>query len=116
MKAQMQAQPRRSPTKTHWEVSQWVRFHTRQETVQLIYAHLPPAVILATGQHLLAQAQIEQRAHQIWLASNSRAEDTLNNWLRAEREVVDNLCAALSQKHIKEPESDANLSLISPQQ
>ena len=39
-----------------------------ENTVQLIYAHLPPAVVLAAEQHLRAQTNIEQRAHELWFS------------------------------------------------
>ena len=65
------------------------------KTMQLIYAHLPPATVLAMEQHLRAQTQIQQRAQHLWLSGNNRVENTLENWLRAEREVVQNLCTAL---------------------
>jgi hypothetical protein len=94
-----------SPRKKCREVSPWRRFHPGAKTIQLIYAHLPPASILATGQHLLAQTQIEQRAHQLWQAGNGHPEDSLNDWLRAERETVEKLCLALAQKGGKETES-----------
>jgi len=77
------------------------------DTIQLIYAHLPPAVILATEQHLRAQTQIEQRAQQLWFERGSRPGNALNDWLRAEREVVQNLCAALRHRRIPEPEAAA---------
>jgi hypothetical protein len=76
-----------------------------KQTIQFIYAHLPPAVILATGQHLRAQTQIERWAQQLWFAENGRSEDTLDNWLRAEREVVQNLSEALLHRNGQESES-----------
>lgn len=76
-----------------------------KKAIQFIYAHLPPAIILATAQHIRAQTQIEQRAQQIWFAGNDRPENTLDNWLRAEREVVQNLCEALLHRNVQEPES-----------
>ena len=79
----------------------------RPNTIQLVYAHLPPAVIMATGQHLRAQTQIEKQAHQLWFERGSRPGDALGNWLRAEREVVRELCAALLPRHPQEPEVTA---------
>ena len=39
--------------------------------------------------HLKVQTEIEQRAHELWLAGGSRSNTALNNWLRAEREVLE---------------------------
>jgi hypothetical protein len=71
------------------------RRNRHEDTVQLIYAHLPPAVVLATEQHLRAQTNIEQRAHQLWFAQGRRPGGALGDWIRAECEVVQNLCQAL---------------------
>ena len=74
-------------------------------TVQLIYAHLPPAVVLATEQHLRAQTRIEQRAQQLWFAGGCQPGQALQDWLQAEREVVHHLCAALRHGNAPEPET-----------
>ena len=78
-----------------------------EDTIQLIYAHLPPAVVLAAEQHLRAQTNIERRAHQLWLAQGCRAGVALNDWIRAECEVVQNLCQALLSRNSREPEPDS---------
>ncbi len=75
------------------------RKHRRETAVQLVYAHLPPATVLAVEQHLRAQTQIEQRAEQLWFAAIGRPVGALNDWLRAEREVVNKLCDALLQRN-----------------
>jgi len=75
-----------------------------EDTIQLIYAHLPPAVVLATGQHLRAQTNIEQRAHQLWFARGCPPGGALGDWIRAECEVVQALCQALPSRNPSEPE------------
>ena len=75
------------------------------ETVQLIYAHLPRAVVLATEQHLRAQTRIEQRAQQLWFAGGCQPGQALQDWLQAEREVVRHLCVALQRENAPEPET-----------
>ena len=69
--------------------------HPLKETIQLVYAHFPSARILALEQRLRAQTQIQQHAQQLWLAEKNSLEHTFENWLRTEREVVQELCAAL---------------------
>lgn len=76
----------------------------QEETVQLIYAHLPPAVVLAAGQHLQAQTNIERRAHQLWFDRGCRAGGALADWLQAECETVQKLCQALLNGNTREPE------------
>ena len=73
-------------------------------TIQLIYAHLPPAIVLAAEQHLRAQTNIEQRAYQIWFAQGCHLGGALGDWIRAECEVVQNLCQALLSRNAREPE------------
>lgn len=42
--------------------------------------------------HLFVQGQIERRAHTIWIERGCPEGDSLNDWLRAEREVIVNFC------------------------
>jgi hypothetical protein len=71
-------------------------------TIQLVYAHFPSARILAAEHGLRAQTQIQQHAQQLWLAHHHQPEHTFENWLRAEREVVQELCAALENSPLKQ--------------
>ena len=77
----------------------------KEATTQLIYAHFPPAAVLAAEQHLRAQTQIEQRAQQLWFARGRRPESALGDWLQAERELVQELCAALQHQNPRELEA-----------
>ncbi|MGB7747989.1 MAG: DUF2934 domain-containing protein [Verrucomicrobiia bacterium] len=77
-----------------------------EDTIQLIYAHIPPAVVMVVEHHLRAQTNIEQRAHQLWFAQGCRPGGGLGDWLRAEYEVVQNLCQALLSQNNREPEPD----------
>jgi Protein of unknown function (DUF2934) len=70
------------------------------EAVQVIYAHLPPAAILAAEQHLRVQTQIVQRAQELWSTSGARPGDALSDWVKAERQVVQKLCNALLYRKI----------------
>jgi len=44
--------------------------------------------------HLKVQMQIERRAHKLWLAGGSRQDTALDNWLNAEREVLEEFIQA----------------------
>ena len=75
-----------------------------EDSVQLIYAHFPPAAVLAAEQHLRAQTNIERRAHQLWFARGCPPGGALGDWIRAECEVVRDLCQALLSRNPSEPE------------
>ena len=70
-----------------------------EKTTQLIYAHLPPAIVLATEQHLRAQTNIEQRARELWFTQGCQPGGALGYWIRAECEVVQQLCQALLNRN-----------------
>jgi hypothetical protein len=76
-----------------------------KDTTQLIYAHLPPAVVLATEQHLRAQTKIEQRARELWFNQGCLPGNALGDWIRAEYDVVQQLCQALLGRNHREPET-----------
>jgi len=44
--------------------------------------------VFTVADHLKVQMQIEQRAHELWLAGGYRQDTALENWLNAEREVL----------------------------
>ena len=44
--------------------------------------------------HLKVQMQIERRAHKLWLAGGSHQDTALDNWLIAEREVLEEFIQA----------------------
>jgi len=46
------------------------------------------------AEHLKVQEQIEQRAYELWLARGSRQNGALENWVRAEREVLQDFVQA----------------------
>jgi len=46
------------------------------------------------AEHLKVQEQIEQRAYELWLARGSRQNGALDNWVRAEREVLEDFIQA----------------------
>jgi hypothetical protein len=109
MKAQFNSVRRRMCRKIHPQTRSGDRPNAQprdrhEETVQLIYAHLPPAVVMAAGQHLLAQTNIERRAHQLWFDRGCCAGGALADWLQAECEMLQNLCQALLNGSAREPE------------
>jgi hypothetical protein len=44
--------------------------------------------VFTVADHLKVQREIEQRAHELWLAGGYRQNTALENWLNAEREVL----------------------------
>ena len=49
----------------------------------------PKVPVFTVADHLKVQMQIEQRAYELWLARGSHQNGALENWLRAEREVLE---------------------------
>ena len=110
MKSQSNPVRRRVCRKIHRQTRPDGRTNARQrdqneDAALLIYAHLPPAVVLATEQHLRVQTNIEQRARELWFAQGCRPGGTLGDWIRAECEVVQQLCQALLDRNHREPET-----------
>lgn len=50
--------------------------------------------IFTAAEHLKVQEQIEQRAYELWLDGGSRQNGALKNWVRAEREVLEDFIRA----------------------
>ena len=51
--------------------------------------------VFTVADHLKVQMEIEQRAHELWLAEGSRQDAALENWLNAEREVLEDFILRL---------------------
>jgi len=73
------------------------RFHDRlsahrrrqpAEKIQLIYAHFGFPTIFSAAERLHLRTRTEQRAYQFWLTRGCRPGRALNDWLRAEAEVM----------------------------
>lgn len=45
--------------------------------------------LFTVADHLKVQMRIEQRAHELWLAEGAHENTPLDNWLNAEREVLE---------------------------
>ena len=45
--------------------------------------------VFTVAEHLKVQMQIEQRAYELWLSGGSHQDTALDNWLKAEREVLE---------------------------
>ena len=50
--------------------------------------------VFTVAEHLNVQKQIEQRAYELWLAGGSHQNGALENWVRAEREVLEDFIQA----------------------
>jgi len=58
------------------------------------------APFFTVDDHLGVQHQIERRAYELWRAGSYREESALGDWLRAEREVLEQFVLAYSARHI----------------
>jgi len=64
------------------------RRRRQMEKMQLIYAHLGFPAIFDATERLHLRTRTKQRAYQVWLAGGCRLGCALNDWLRAEAEVM----------------------------
>src|SRR5579859_6221788 len=56
-------------------------------------------VVFTGEEHLEAQRQIERRAREIWRAGGCRCGAALNDWLQAEREVLEQFIWGYARRH-----------------
>jgi hypothetical protein len=56
-------------------------------------------VVFTPGEHLGAQQQIERRARELWYAGGCRPGTALNDWLQAEREVLEQFIWTYARRH-----------------
>jgi hypothetical protein len=56
-------------------------------------------LVFSTEDHLRVQQQIEERALALWMAGGCRPGTALNDWLQAEREVLERFIRTYSRNH-----------------
>jgi len=56
-------------------------------------------IVFTVEEHLRAQEQIERLAHDLWSAGGCRHGTALNDWLEAEREVLEQFIGAYARRH-----------------
>src|ERR1700691_1334668 len=56
-------------------------------------------VVFTVEEHLGVQEQIERRACELWCAGGCRHGTALNDWLRAECEVLEQFLRACARRH-----------------
>ena len=54
--------------------------------------------VFTVADHLKVQMEIEQRAHELWLAGGSHQDTALDNWLNAERQVLEEFIQAYKNR------------------
>jgi len=76
-------------------------------------------VVFTAREHLGAQQQIERRAHELWCAGGCRRGTALNDWLQAEREVLEQFVWAYARRHAlrqsSRPGSSVNVARRKPE-
>jgi hypothetical protein len=61
------------------------------------------SVVFTVEEHLKAQLETERRAHALWCAGGCRCGTALKDWLRAEREVLEQFIWAYARQHALRP-------------
>ena len=59
--------------------------------------------VFTAADHLKVQMEIEERAHELWLAGGSHQDTALDHWLNAEREVLEEFIRAYKNGHGDKP-------------
>jgi len=67
-----------------------------------------------SGEHLGVQEQIERRARELWSVGGCRHGTALNDWLQAEREVLEQFIRVCARRHSL-PQSSVGVSLSKPE-
>ena len=70
-------------------------------------------VIFTAEEHLVVQEQIERRAHEIWGLGGYCHGTALNDWVKAECEIVENFILACARSH-SVPQSSAAVASSKP--
>jgi hypothetical protein len=65
-----------------------------------------PQVPFMTEEHLRVQREIEERAHRHWFAKGCALKNALDDWLKAEAEVLAEFAKTLTQRHQTQPASN----------
>jgi hypothetical protein len=71
-------------------------------------------VRFTSGEHLGVQEQIERRARELWCAGGCRHGTALNDWLRAEREVLEQFMRVCARRHSL-PQSSVGVAWSKPE-
>jgi Protein of unknown function (DUF2934) len=71
-------------------------------------------VRFTSGEHLGVQEQIERRARELWCAGGCRHGTALNDWLQAEREVLEQFIQVCTRRHSL-PQSSVGVALSKPE-
>jgi hypothetical protein len=72
-------------------------------------ARTQDAPFFTVEDHLRVHHQIERRAYELWRAGGCRAESALSDWLRAEREVLEQFVLAYNARHLARREASQRL-------
>jgi hypothetical protein len=67
-----------------------------------------------SGEHLGVQEQIERRARELWCAGGYRHGTPLNDWLQAEREVLEQFIRVCARQHSL-PQSSVGVACSKPE-
>jgi len=71
-------------------------------------------MVFTAEEHLEVQQQIERRARELWCAGGCRHGTTLNDWLRAEHEVLAQFIRACARRHTL-PQSSVGIARSKPE-
>lgn len=82
------------------------RNHSQANTRRQNPASIQPTLTqdrFAIEQHLRVQREIEERAHRFWFAKGCALKNALDDWLKAEAEVLAEFAKMLTQRQQMQP-------------
>jgi hypothetical protein len=71
-------------------------------------------LVFTAEEHLGVQEQIERRARELWSVGGCRRDTALNDWVQAEREVLEHFIRACARRHSL-PQSSVGIAWSKPE-
>jgi hypothetical protein len=108
MKSQLHTSTENKPTRRRGPQSLAVNAWwpaQRQQTAEQSPRLIVERVIFTAEEHREVQQQIERRARELWCAAGRRRGNASNDWLQAEREVLEQFIWAYARRNALEQSS-----------
>jgi hypothetical protein len=102
----------KSPASCRKEPSPSGRLHPQANIRQLHPVSIQPTLAIQAQdpftieEHLRVQREIEERAHRFWFAKGCALKSALDDWLKAEAEVLAEFAKMLTHRQQMQPASD----------
>jgi hypothetical protein len=82
-----------------------VEISAREPNIKTLMQKMKNQVSFTIEEHLRVQREIEERAHRFWFAKGCALKNALDDWLKAEAEVLAEFAKTLTQRQQAQPVS-----------